>query len=105
VIDLPPPQVHLEAVIVNRSIERIEIRGATKGSSRGQFTLYAARRCSSKTRYVTARGPFKSGWFRAQLAFSILPARRGSICYRIRSRGSTLVTASRHYRVPSVVQR
>jgi hypothetical protein len=90
-------------VVVRRSISSIEIRGATTGSSAGRYTLYAARRCSAKTRYVTARGPFKAGPFLAQLHFSILPARRGRICYRLRSRGSVLLTASKRYRVPSVV--
>ena len=94
----PPPQVQLKVLV---QTESIEIRGTAKGPSRGHFTLYAARRCSSKKRKVSAHGPFKAGSFVAQLAFSILPVRQGRVCYRIRRGERTSVKASRRYRVPA----
>ena len=100
-IAVTPPEIQLE-VRVQR--EYIEIRGTTRGSPQGQYTLYAAPRCSSKKRVVSAHGRVKAGSFVAQLAFSILPVRRGRACYRIRSHGRLLVTASRRYRVPAPAQ-
>lgn len=100
VIVAAPPQVVLE-VTVQRDIGGIEIRGTATGASRGSFTLYAARRCSSGRRTVSARGRFKPGSFVGQLAFSVLPVRRGRVCYRIRHRGRTVVTVARRYRVPA----
>jgi hypothetical protein len=101
VIAASPPQLQLE-VRVQRSAKAIEIRGTATGSSQGRFTLYAARRCASKQRTVSARGRFKAGSFVAQLAFSVLSVRRGRVCYRIRGRGGrVLLPASRRYRVPA----
>jgi len=105
VIAETPPQVQLQVTVVRRDVDYLEIRGTTTGTAGGRFTLYAARRCSSRKRTVAAHGRFKPGSFRAQLAFSILPVRRGRACYRIRAREWPLVTASRRYRVPAAAER